>query len=94
MGGSKEKILTCVDKGLNHLGESVKHVIYWHLEHRFGIKREKIPDRPEEFVRGLKAIYGAGANIIEKGIVREIVREFGIEADDFIEAVKRAKKAR
>ncbi len=94
MKGFKEKILACIDRGLNHLGDSVKYVIYWHLEHRFGLKREKIPDRPEDFIRGLEAIYGAGASIIEKGIVREISREFGIEAEDLVEAVKKAKKAR
>lgn len=89
----KNRILTCVDRGLDHLGETVKYVIYWHLEHKFGLRKDKIPDSPEEFIKGLEEIYGMGTIIIEKNIVREINKEFGIKADDFLEAVKKAKKA-
>ena len=86
----KNRILACVDRGLDHLGESVKYTIYWYLEHIFGLKRDKIPDRPDEFLRGLEEMYGFGARIIEKIIVREMVREFGIEGrlDDFVEAIR------
>ena len=90
----KDRILSCVDRGLDHLGENVKHVIYWHLEHEFGVKKDKIPDKPKEFIRGLEGMYGLGATIIERSIVREIVSEFEIEANDFVEAVRKAEKAR
>lgn len=73
------------------MGESVKYAIYWHLEHTFGLKKSKIPSRPKEFLRALENIYGVGALVIEKGIVREINKEFGIEANDLVEAVKKAK---
>lgn len=90
----KDRVLACVDRSLNHLGESVNYVIYWHLEHKFGLKKDKIPERPEEFIKGLEGMFGSGASMIEKIIVREIAKEFGIEAYGFVEAVKKAKKAR
>ncbi len=89
----RDRILTCIDRGLDHLGESVKHVIYWHLENKFGLKKSKIPDEPEEFIKGLGRMYGSGVRTIEKSIVREIAKEFGIEADSLVEAVKKARKA-
>ena len=86
--------MKCIDKGLNHLGEVVKQVIYWHLEYSFNLKRDKIPDKPEEFMRGLESMYGTGAKVIEGIIVSEIVNEFGIEGEveDLIEAIGKAKK--
>ncbi len=93
MGEFEDKILMCIDRGLNHLGETVKYVIFWHIENTFGLKRDKIPDKPEEFLRGLEGMYGSGAKIIEEDIVREIIDEFGIEANGFIEAVRKVKKA-
>ena len=90
MNEFKRRILKCIDKGLNHLGEVVKQVIYWHLEYSFNLKRDRIPSKPEEFVRGLESMYGTGAKVIE-GI---IVSEFKIEGEveDLIEAIRKAKK--
>lgn len=90
----KNRILACIDRGLDHLGENVKYVIYWHIENTFGLRKDKIPDSPEEFIRGLESMYGPGAKIIEKSMVREIVNEFGIKANNFVEAIREAKKAR
>ena len=89
----RDRILTCIDRGLDHLGESVKHVIYWHLENKLGLKKFEMADRPEEFIRELEEMYGSGIRIIEKSRVREIAKEFGIEADSLVEAVKKARKA-
>ena len=91
MGELEDRILACVDRGLSHLGETVKYVIYWHLENTFGLRRDRIPDRPGEFLSGLEKMYGSGVRIIEKDIVREIVDEFGIEANGFIEAVGKVR---
>jgi len=89
----KSRVLACVDRGLSHLGENVKHVIYWYLKREFNTDVDAIADKPEVFMRLLERIYGSGVNVIERCIVEEISKEFKIEANDFIEAVKKAKRA-
>ncbi|MBO3754052.1 MAG: hypothetical protein FGF53_04140 [Candidatus Brockarchaeota archaeon] len=86
-----DRVLTCVDKGLSRLGGTVKHVVYWYIENEYGLKREEIPEKPEEFVKGLEKMYGPGAQVIERNILKEMSEEFGVTSESFIEAVKSVK---
>ncbi len=85
----KDRVLRCVDNALHCLGETVKRIVYWYLENEHGLKKEEIPDKPEEFIMGLEKIYGSGARVIERLIVSEMVDEFGVESGSFAEGVEK-----
>jgi len=76
--GEKEKdfeklFIEAVDEGLETLGESGKHMIFFHLDKSYSIKKHEIPKNPEAFVKGLEKIFGAGASVLEKLIVKSRV---------------------
>ncbi|MEM2998696.1 MAG: hypothetical protein QW542_07095 [Thermoproteota archaeon] len=83
-----DRVLMCVDKGLSRLGGTVKHVVYWYIENEYGLKRAEIPEKPEEFIKGLEKMYGPGARVIELNILKEFKEEFGVACESFVEAVK------
>lgn len=87
-----DRVLRCVDKGLSRLGGTVKHVIYRYIENEYGLKREEIPERPEEFLKGLEKMYGPGARVIELNILKEFGEEFGVSCESLVEAVKSVEK--
>ncbi len=88
----KRKLLECIDEGLNSLGRTVKQVIYWYLENKFGVKRCDILDKPEEFIRALELMYGCGVVVLENMIVSKIREEFNVQSEDFIGAIMEIKR--
>lgn len=88
-------IVENVDSALEELGDSVKKVIYYHLEEKFALGREEIPKNPESFSQGLHSIFGEGAKVIETMIVRKIQEEFELCLDSqsgIVKAIETAKK--
>jgi hypothetical protein len=69
---SDKELLSCIDKAFDSLGESVKQVVFWNFERMFHLKRSEIPAQPERFVEAIRSMFGPGANIIERNIIREI----------------------
>src|SRR3989304_2727383 len=51
-------LLNAIDEALNSLGESVKQSIYFHIENKFCVARNDIPENLEEFQGGLEKIFG------------------------------------
>ncbi len=41
-------------QGFKLPGGNHKNVIYWYVENEYGLKREDIPEKPEEFLNGLE----------------------------------------
>ena len=76
-------ILECIDGGLNVFGASVKNVVYWGLEHEYGMKRMDVLTKPETFCSFLNEIFGAGSKIVESWIVKKLISKF--EITDFHE---------
>jgi len=102
--GEKEKdfeklFIEAVDEGLETLGESGKHMIFFHLEKSYSIKRHEIPKNPEAFAKGLEKIFGAGASVLEKLIVKSLYSKMGLIYEDmenrrpFADYVKYVKEA-
>lgn len=89
----KAKILKCVDKGLDSIGDIAKRVLYWHLRNTFKITLEDVPDNPEKLVEALYGMYGPAASVLESNIVDEITREFQLvdRPKGFADAVNKAK---
>jgi hypothetical protein len=70
-------LLEAVDEGLSTLGESSKQSIYFHLEKRFAIKKQEIPEKIEVFAYALEKIFGLGANFLEILIMRRLYEKLG-----------------
>jgi len=74
--------IEAVDEGLDVLGESGRHMVFFHLERSCSIKRHEIPKKPEAFAAGLEKIFGAGASVIEKLIVKSLYSKLGLKYED------------
>ena len=104
--GEKEKdfeklFIEAVDEGLETLGESGKHMIFFHLDKSYSIRKHEIPKKPEAFARGLQKIFGAGASVIEKLIVKSLYSKLGLECEfaenrpfaDYVNGLREANSA-
>jgi hypothetical protein len=68
-------LLEAIDEAFRSLGESVKASIYFHLEDRFQIKRQEIPERIEAFSDALEQVFGLGAKHLEILYMKKFVRQ-------------------
>lgn len=75
---SNLKVLRCIDEGLSSIGTAGRQSVYWYLAQKLDLKREKIPDHPGDFLDALKKLFGQGAGILEKTIVRQLRQTFSI----------------
>ena len=91
-------LVSAIDEALNSLGESVKQSIYFHIENKFKVPRNKIPENLEEFQGGLEKIFGAGAQFIEILIMKNLHTKVGLPLKienkqlEFVEYVGAAKE--
>ena len=70
-------LLRAIDEALNSLGETVRKTIYLHIENKFNVARNEIPEKLEQFQVGLKEIFGAGAYVIEISIMKNLHMKAG-----------------
>lgn len=70
-------LLEAIDEALASLGESARQAIYFHLEDKFRIARNEIPQRIEDFVEGLQKIFGMGAHFLEILIMKKLHERIG-----------------
>jgi hypothetical protein len=75
----REAVLQAMDEGLLAIGEKGRQAIYIYLETRKGIKKQESPERIEEFSRGLHEIFGNGAHVIERIILKNLYLSLGLE---------------
>jgi hypothetical protein len=59
------------------LSDSVKQLVYFHLERSFHIRRDDILGRLEAFTQAIEGIFGVGADWIEILIMRKIHEKVG-----------------
>ncbi len=91
-------LLSAIDEALSSLGESVKQSIYFHIEKKFSVTRNEIPENLAEFQRGLEKIFGTGARFIEILIMKNLHSKIGFplkmesEQLEFIKYVDTAKE--
>lgn len=70
--GFQKLFLEAVDGAFSSLGESARQAIYFHLETEFKMPRSEIPDRLEDFERGLEKIFGIGTRFLEILIMKKL----------------------
>jgi hypothetical protein len=90
--------IEAVDEGLETLGESGKHMIFFHLDKSYSVKRNEISKKPEAFARGLEKIFGAGASVLERLIVKSLYSKLGLDYEDveslpFVDSVNHVREA-
>jgi len=73
-------------------------MIFFHLDKSYSIKKHEIPKDPEAFAEGLKKIFGVGASVLEKLIVKSLCSKLGLKYEDvesrpFADYVKYVKEA-
>ena len=73
-----ELLLSAIDEALLSLGESVKQSIYFHIENKFRVSRNEIPENLKEFQGGLEKIFGTGARFIEILIMKNVHSKIGL----------------
>jgi len=78
----KRALREAVDEGLLVLGESVRQSIYYHVERVHQVKPEQIVDKVEAFHEALRAMFGAGANIVEKLIIRDLYSTLALKFEE------------
>lgn len=78
----KKVLLEALDEGLSTIGESARKAIYFHLQNLYSLKREEIPDNPKAFVEGLRKIFGLGAEVIEKAVIKSLYSKLEIKFEE------------
>ena len=58
-------LLNALDATLSSLGSQTKQAIYSQLEKNYNLKKETIPQHPEEFSEALTKIFGTSALLLE-----------------------------
>jgi hypothetical protein len=72
-------LIETVDGCLSSMGDSCREAIYFHLKSTFGIEKQEISYKIEDFANALEEIFGAGARLIEIKIINALhqrVKEF------------------
>ena len=72
-----EILFGAIDEPLNSLGESVRQSIYFQIENKFSVARNKIPKNLQQFKGGLGEIFGLGAHLIEISIMKNLHTKIG-----------------
>lgn len=75
--GFERLLLEAVDDALASLGDSAKKAIYFHLENKFKIERNEIPQHVEDFADGLEKIFGIGARSLEILVMKNLYERIG-----------------
>jgi len=78
-------LVQAVDEGLSALGESERQSVYACLETTFGIRRNDIPGRVDEFSDVLHKIFGDSAKLLEIQIMKNLYMKVGEIAEYFQE---------
>jgi hypothetical protein len=62
------------------MGEGVTQSFYYRIEREYGLSKEEMASKPEVVIEHLRQILGpAGTALVERLIVREIRKDFGLD---------------
>jgi len=86
-----------VQEGLNSIGPSISDAVLFYIQKKAGIQPDQCDVSPEVFDDCLKAIFGWGAEIVEKKILECLYLKLEVQIKIksgfvFIDEVKRAQK--
>jgi hypothetical protein len=85
-----EKVLKCIDSGLDVFGPTVKNVIYYRLKTLHNLDRTDILKKPEVFSECLRSFFGERAFHVEQSIVASILGSFHLTDVNLSDSATRA----
>ena len=96
----RDVLLHSVDDALLVPGEIVRADIYDRFERSYQLKREEIPERLELFRRALRDLLGAGGEVLERLIARNLYLRLDLNFNqhedwtllDYVDEAKKARK--
>ena len=65
-------VIEAIDEVFTTFGENVKRVIYIFLENNYGIEKEQIPRKIEDFSTAIESIFGDAAKLVELKIMEKL----------------------
>jgi hypothetical protein len=71
-------LLDSIDEALSSLGQNVKVSVYFHLENKFSVPRQDIPDRIEDFSNALEQIFGQASRQLEILIIKHLHQKINL----------------
>lgn len=71
-------LLDSIDEALSSLGQNVKVSVYFHLESKFSVPRQDIPDRIEDFSNALEQIFGQASRQLEILIIKHLHQKINL----------------
>ena len=93
--GLDQKIVNCIDNGLQVLGESAKYALYQYIEKNFRLKKDEIPQHPEVFKQAITSILGEEVSkLMEELIIQRMTQTFKLKHKSkltFVEVVQAVK---
>ena len=82
-------VIEAIDESLGAFKNLNKQEIYSHLENRFGIKKQEIPSKIEDFADAMEQMFGIGAKLIEIRIIEALYER----NQDFVHFPKKGELA-
>ena len=77
------KVFQCTDNALLTLGAGAKESLYFQIQEKYGLKKEEFATHPAELIEDLEKILGpTGSAFVEKLVIGEIRRSFGLSNSD------------
>lgn len=70
-------------------GPDTSKVLLYHFEHRFGLKPEEIPSKPEQLHNALDELFGGLARSMEISMCNQIKRANPSHSSDFLRFFER-----
>jgi len=77
--GQNEHLMLAVEQGLSVLGKNVSEILFDNLEKRYSLRRNDIIDKPDRFVQALEDMFGSGAGMVERLVVKYVCGVTGID---------------
>ncbi|RLI19514.1 hypothetical protein DRO54_08355 [Candidatus Bathyarchaeota archaeon] len=83
----KNNVAKCLvktfDYGLKEiLGEAAASIVYEYLETKHSVKKEEIPDKIEDFIKGLKNFLSTGAFVVERVVLEKLYESYGLKLEE------------
>lgn len=74
-------LLESIDESFKEIfGEMATEIIYDHLEDKYSLKREEIPEKLEVFIEGMEAFFNSSAAwTVEKNVLKNFYSTFGLQ---------------
>jgi hypothetical protein len=95
----EEQLLKAIDEAFSSIGEGCRQSIYYHLEKKYKLTKQTIPNQIEKFSEAIERIFDLGAKVLEIRIISNLYRKmecsfpylFNKNSLDFVNYVESAR---